>query len=153
MFEDFLTSFKSSAAATESIATNALQDLHIDDEDLSDDYDFMDDVGGEVRPRRGRGGQDEPKKKYMEMLQQVADRTTSEILIELDDLEDVSYSSMAPVQMAALTMSAKYEKGQTDNDDIPLDLVESIERNTKHYIEIFSRAADKVMPRETKEVS
>lgn len=77
---------------TESSATNALQDLHIDDEDLSDDYDFMDDVDGIARPRRREGSQNEPKKKYMEILQKVADRTVAEILIELDDLEDVSYT-------------------------------------------------------------
>ncbi|KAI9782176.1 MAG: Mcm2-7 hexameric complex component [Peltula sp. TS41687] len=134
-FEEFLTSFKSASAVTESSAANALQDLHIDDEDLSEDYDFMDDVDGATRPQRRQRSPHQPKVKYMEVLQQVADRTTSEILIELDDLED-------------------YERTQySGNNVIPLDLVGSIERNTKHYIEIFSRAADKVMPRETKEVS
>ena len=31
-----------------------------------------------------------PKKKYMDMLQKVADRKLSEVTIELDDLENVS---------------------------------------------------------------
>ena len=34
-----------------------------------------------------------------------------------------------------------------------LKLVESIERNAKHYVDILSQAVDKVMPKETKEIS
>ena len=34
-----------------------------------------------------------------------------------------------------------------------LRLVESVEQNAKHYIDIFSQAVDKVMPKETKEIS
>lgn len=48
--------------------------------------------------RDGKGGARRPgqpgpsKKKYMEMLQQVADRQISEVTIELDDLENVGYT-------------------------------------------------------------
>ena len=91
MFEDFLTHFKSSSAAGEGGAASALQDLHLDDDTLSDDYDFMEDVDGDNRTRRRENQQRDPKKKYMELLQQVADRAISEVLIELDDLETVSY--------------------------------------------------------------
>ncbi|KAI9827585.1 MAG: Mcm2-7 hexameric complex component [Phylliscum demangeonii] len=134
-FEDFLTNFKSSAAVSESAATTALQDLHLEDDDLSDDYDFMDDIdgGGRARGRRARADPD-PKKKYMEMLQQVADRAGSEVLIELDDMD-------------------VYERALVESTHEDLRLVESIERNTKHYTEIFSRAVDKVMPRPTRDVS
>jgi hypothetical protein len=31
--------------------------------------------------------------------------------------------------------------------------VESIEKNTKHYIEIFSKAVDEEIPKETREIS
>ncbi|KAI9870686.1 MAG: Mcm2-7 hexameric complex component, partial [Pleopsidium flavum] len=133
-FEDFLQNYKSSSSATETSATNALQDLNIDEDGLSDEYDFMDDVanGSSKRPA-GRGDKAlDPKKKYMAILQDVADRYTSEVTIELDDLDT-------------------YEKGL--GDDIGLRLVESIERNAKHYIDILSQAVDKVMPKETREVS
>lgn len=34
-----------------------------------------------------------------------------------------------------------------------LRLVESVERNAKHYIELLSLAVDKVIPRETREIT
>lgn len=34
-----------------------------------------------------------------------------------------------------------------------LKLVESIERNAKHYVDILSQAVDKVMPKETRETT
>lgn len=48
-------------------------------------------------------------------------------------------------------MNYQYEKGDGENSG--LRLVESIEQNAKHYIEILSQAVDKVMPKETKEIS
>ncbi|KAI9751884.1 MAG: Mcm2-7 hexameric complex component [Candelina submexicana] len=137
-FEDFLQTFKSSSSATEASATNALQDLNIDEDDLSDEYDFMDDADGDTgtRARRTAEKTRDPKRKYMALLQDVADRYKSEITIELDDL-DVFFP--------------QYEKAL--GDDAGLKLVESIELNAKHYIEILSRAVDKVMPRETREIS
>ncbi|KAI9715753.1 MAG: Mcm2-7 hexameric complex component [Candelaria pacifica] len=133
-FEDFLQTFKSSSSATEASATNALQDLNIDEDDLSDEYDFMDDADGDngTRARRTNDKRADPKKKYMALLQDVADRYKSEITIELDDLD-------------------VYEKSL--GDDAGLKLVESIEQNAKHYVEILSRAVDKAMPRETREIS
>ncbi len=68
-----------------------MQDLNIDEDGISDEYDFMDDVanGSSKRPTgRGDKGLD-PKKKYMAILQDVADRYTSEVTIELDDLDTV----------------------------------------------------------------
>ncbi|MCJ1311588.1 Mcm2-7 hexameric complex component [Agyrium rufum] len=128
-FEDFLKTFKSSEAS----ATSALQNLNLDEDGLSDEYDFMDDVAegnGNARPARSSK---DPKKKYMEKLQQIANRQLSEICIELDDLDT-------------------YEKSLNDESGV-LRLVESIERNAKHYIDILSQAVDKVMPKETKEIS
>ncbi|MCJ1282107.1 Mcm2-7 hexameric complex component [Xylographa opegraphella] len=134
-FEDFLSSFKSSASASELSATNALQSLNIEEDHLSDEYDFMDDAADGAVPTRSsqrRGADREPKRKYMGILQKVADRQTSEICIELDDLDI-------------------YEKSL--GDDEGLKLVESIERNAKHYVELLSQAVDKVMPKETQEIS
>ena len=34
-----------------------------------------------------------------------------------------------------------------------LKLVESIQKNTKRYIDVFSQAVDAVMPKETKEIT
>ena len=45
----------------------------------------------------------------------------------------------------------QYEKGL--NEEFNLKLVDSIEANANHYLEILSRAVDKVMPRETKEIT
>lgn len=44
----------------------------------------------------------------------------------------------------------KYEKSISD-DEHNYKLVESIERNAHHYLEIFSRAVDKVLPQPTAE--
>ncbi|KAL9044183.1 MAG: hypothetical protein Q9214_002660 [Letrouitia sp. 1 TL-2023] len=122
-FQDFLTSYKSTE--------NALEDLNIDGDNTSDEYDFMDDIAGRKDGQQSSQPR-EVRTKYMDILQQVADRKVSEILIELDDLDN-------------------YEK--SFGDDVGLRLVESVERNAKHYIEILSLAVDKIMPRETKEIT
>ena len=54
--------------------------------------DERDGKGGARRP--GQRGQ--TKKKYMEMLQQVADRQISEVTIDLDDLDNVSFPYFSP---------------------------------------------------------
>lgn len=91
-FEDFLTTYEST---TPDLTTDALESLNIDEDDLSDEYVMVDDErdGNRTVRRPGQGGQ--TKKKYMEMLQKVADRQISEVTIELDDLEKVCvlYSS------------------------------------------------------------
>lgn len=38
-------------------------------------------------------------------------------------------------------------------EDTNLRLVESVQKNTKRYIDVFSQAVDAVMPRETKEMT
>lgn len=118
-----MRSFKSSTSETE----DALDDLHLDGD--SDEYDFMDDAGDGAQTR-GRGARS--KAKYVNVLQDIADRVKSQIVIDLDDLE-------------------QYEKGLDTDETGPLKLVESIERNAYHYIEIFSRAVDKALPTPTKE--
>lgn len=82
-FEDFLRNFKSSSTEAE----DALDDLHLDGDGTSDEYDFMDDAedNGAARTRRNQ----KSKAKYMNMLQDVADRTISQVTIELDDLKEV----------------------------------------------------------------
>jgi DNA replication licensing factor MCM7 len=87
-FEDFLQTFKSTPA---SALANALNGMNLDEDDLSDEYDFMDDEdeNGENTRRQARMQAKQPKLKYMELLQKVADRYEDEITIDLDDLEKV----------------------------------------------------------------
>ncbi|OJZ86591.1 DNA replication licensing factor Mcm7 [Aspergillus piperis CBS 112811] len=131
-FKDFLKHFKSFESASESAATEAIEDLRIDEDGTSDEYDFMDDVAQEGSAQRAGRRRREPKLKYMQVLQEVADRERTNILIELDDL-------------------ATYEKGLSD--DVDLRLVESVQKNTYHYIDLFSRAVDDLMPKESKEIT
>lgn len=48
-------------------------------------------------------------------------------------------------------MSLQYEKSLPE--EVDLKLVESVQRNTKRYIDVFSQAVDAVMPKETKELT
>lgn len=127
-FEDFLRNFKSSSTETE----DALEDLHIDGDGTSDEYDFMDDAQDETGATRPRT-KNASKMKYMKMLQDVADRKTMQVLVDLDDLE-------------------QYER-TLEGDAASLQLVSSIEKNAYHYIEVLSRAVDKVLPQPTGELS
>lgn len=87
-FEHFLTDFKTSPQET---ITTALGNITINEDDLSDDYDFMDedDEAGQQRRRQQRRGAKEPVHKYKLMLQELADRKTNEVAIELDDIHTV----------------------------------------------------------------
>ncbi|KAK4157846.1 MCM2/3/5 family-domain-containing protein [Chaetomidium leptoderma] len=120
-FENFLSDFKTSPQET---ITHALGNINIDEDDLSDDDDFMDeDDNAQQRQRRQKPQKQLPRHKYRDMLQQLADRKTSEVIVDLDDL----YS---------------YEQDLNEG----LKLVEWVEQNTRHYVEIISRAVDKLMP-------
>ncbi|KAJ5373195.1 Nucleic acid-binding OB-fold [Penicillium concentricum] len=132
-FKDFLKGFKTFQSSSEAAATEALEDLNIDDGQTSDEYDFMDDADETTGANtRGARRHREPKLKYMQILQDIANRDKSNILIELDDL-------------------SIFEKSMPEGED--LKLVESIEKNTKRYIDVISQAVDEVMPRETKDVT
>ncbi|KAM3514434.1 hypothetical protein MY11210_001878 [Beauveria gryllotalpidicola] len=120
-FEVFLKDFKTTPEHT---ITTAMGKITIDEDDLSDEYDFMDDddESGERR-RRDREHRRAPHHKYQEIIQKLADRTQEEIVIDLDDL-------------------AAWENETGEG----LKLVDSIELNTKHYVDVMSQAVDKVMP-------
>lgn len=86
--------------------------------------------------QEGKGGDLDIGKgpKYMYVLQRVANRETDEIFIELDDI-------------------LQYQKEKfLDGSRTPIDLVGLIQENTKHFIELFSRAIDEVKPLPTKEI-
>ncbi|CAL3962119.1 hypothetical protein PZA11_000634 [Diplocarpon coronariae] len=131
-FEDFLSTFKT---APKSELAGALHDMNIDEDDFSDDYDFMDDDDEERQNTRiqSRAQAKAPKLKYVEILQKIADRNEEEITIDLDDL-------------------AQYDQMLEESGN-PLSLVSSIEINAKHYLDIMSKAVDKVMPNATREIN
>jgi DNA replication licensing factor MCM7 len=87
-FRDFLENFKSSESASEEAASDAIDGLHIDGDGTSDEYDFMDDAVNGDGTRARREDRSRPtKRKYMSLLQDIADRVKANILIELDDLD------------------------------------------------------------------
>ena len=71
---------------------DAIGDLNLDGD--GDEYDFMEDAAGDKDGRRN-GASREPKRKYMDMLQKVADRQTNEVVIELDDLDNVGFAILS----------------------------------------------------------
>lgn len=109
-FGDFLANFKASTSSAE--AADALQDLTIDEDGLSDEYDFMDDAqdGGPARRREQQRGSRDPKRKYMEMLQRVANRQQSQVLIDLDDLDTVRLARLSCIR-ALLTLGSTVGEG------------------------------------------
>ncbi|KAK5663317.1 hypothetical protein OQA88_3745 [Cercophora sp. LCS_1] len=127
-FSNFLNDFKTSP---EQAITDALDGINIDEDDLSDEYDFMDeDDDAQATRRAERERRKKPRHKYKEMLQELADRKIDEVVIDLNDLHG-------------------YEEEVNEG----LKLVESIEKNTKHYVEILSRAIDKLMPAPTENIT
>ena len=87
-FKDFLQNFKSFESPSEDAAAEAIGDLNLDGDGTSDEYDFMDDAQGDSETSRR---QRRTKRKYMTVLQDIADRVKSNILIELDDLDVVGF--------------------------------------------------------------
>ncbi|KAH8884429.1 MCM2/3/5 family protein [Thozetella sp. PMI_491] len=127
-FEEFLDDFKMSPQEK---LTYDLGNVTIDDDDLSDEYDFMDeDDTAAQRRAQEKARKKSPRYKYKDMLQEVADRKVNEVVIDLDDI-------------------AQYES-DIDNG---LKLVQSIEINAKRYVEILSRAVDAKLPAPSSDVS
>ncbi|KAL9571135.1 hypothetical protein ACKAV7_004473 [Fusarium commune] len=121
-FQEFLTGFKTSPEQT---ITTALGNITIGEDDLDDEYDLMDEDGQDANRQQAKERR-APQYKYKNMLQQLSNRTIDEATIDLGDL-------------------ATWENQAFDGED-GMRLVDSIEMNTKHYVEIFSRAVDEVMP-------
>ncbi len=67
-----------------------LGNVTIDDDDLSDEYDFMDDDDqAEQRRAQEKARKRGPRHKYKEMLQEIADRKVNEVVVDLDDIAQV----------------------------------------------------------------
>lgn len=92
-FEAFLSDFKTSPEQT---ITHALGNINIDEDDLSDEYDFMDeDDNAQQQRQRGKARNRTPQHKYKDMLQELADRKISEVVIDLDDLHSVRLANLS----------------------------------------------------------
>lgn len=66
-------------------------DVTIDEDDLSDEYDFMDEDEEADRLRRQeKERRRRPQQKYKEMLQKLANREIDEFTVDLEDLATVS---------------------------------------------------------------
>lgn len=90
-FKTFLQDFKASPADS---ITHALGGMNIEEEDLDDEYDFMDeDNEDEERRRQERANRKKPYHKYKDLMQQLANRDIDEVLIELDDIAQVCTAS------------------------------------------------------------
>lgn len=90
-FKTFLQDFKASPADS---ITHALGGMNIEEEDLDDEYDFMDeDNEDEERRRQERANRKKPYHKYKNLMQQLANRDIDEVLIELDDIAQVCAAS------------------------------------------------------------
>ena len=127
-FQSFLEKFETTKTATDE-AAEAIDGLNLDGDHTSDEYDFMDDAeDGASQTRRQQG----KKRKYIEMLQEVADRDRQNVLVELDDLREFETSL---------------------GEDSNLKLVDSVQNNTKHYVDLLSEAVDKIMPKPSKEIT
>ena len=82
-FVDFLQNFKSSSTE----AADQLENLNLNGDGEEAEYDMVDDSDDPAPQGRRR-----TKAKYMEMLQDIADRTRTNVLIDLNDLETVRMS-------------------------------------------------------------
>lgn len=81
---DFLQNFKSSSAE----AAEQLEGLNINGDGDSDEYDMVDD-SDDPAPDGSQRRNHHSKLKYMQMLQDVADRIKTDIIIDLNDLDAV----------------------------------------------------------------
>ena len=86
-FEGFLRDFKTSPEDT---LTQALGNVNIEEDDLSDEYDFMDeDDDAQQRRQAEKARRRAPQHKYRDVLQKLANREVEEICVDLDDLATV----------------------------------------------------------------
>ncbi|GAA6055754.1 hypothetical protein JCM3770_006142 [Rhodotorula araucariae] len=100
----FLTKFRTRPGKRRA----AVADGNTDQDDMADEADV------------------EPRTKYMDQLQRVANRDDERIVIDLEDLKQEGEAGRA--------------------------LVAQVERNTQRYIKLFSRAIDEVMPQNTVDI-
>lgn len=82
---DFLQNYKS----TSTEAAEQLENLNLNGDGESDEYDMVDDED-DPAPGASQRRNRHNKAKYVQMLQDIADRTRTNILVDLNDLDTVS---------------------------------------------------------------
>lgn len=96
-FVDFLQNFKSSSTE----AADQLENLNLNGDGDSAEYDMLDDSDDpapNVQRRR------RTKAKYLEMLQDISDRTRTNVIIDLNDLDTVRPPKLARISRLVLTL-------------------------------------------------
>lgn len=73
--------------------------------------------------------------KYLDLFQQIANRDISTLYVELDDIKAYQENQFFALQALAH------------------DVVAQVEKNTYHFVELFSQVVDLLMPEPTKDVS
>jgi DNA replication licensing factor MCM7 len=70
--------------------------MEIDEDDFSDEYDFAESDEEAMNARRAaRKDASRPRNKYLDILQEIANRERDEITVELDDIAEVCGIFMA----------------------------------------------------------
>ncbi|CCH44358.1 DNA replication licensing factor [Wickerhamomyces ciferrii] len=124
--KDFLQHFKSTGLSE----SDKLYDAQIDQNALQgDDDDELEDDRMEIL----RNGP-----KYLYLLQKIANRDLSTLYIDLDDIQSFELSNDFTIGTQNFGKKS---------------LVENITQNTYHYIELFSKVIDEIMPFPTKDIS
>lgn len=95
-FKTFLQDFKASPADS---LTHALGGMDIAEDELDDEYDFMDDDNDdEELQRQERADRKKPYHKYKDLMQQLADRKIDEVLVDLDDVAQVRKGALGALK-------------------------------------------------------
>ncbi|KAJ1724267.1 DNA replication licensing factor MCM7 [Coemansia erecta] len=94
--------------------------------DTGDDDDEIDDADAEMAEL----APGEPRRRYAELLQRVADRTTDSVAVRLDDVREFEMQASGGHVPFTFATSLAYR----------------IEHNAKAYVELFSRAIDAALP-------
>ncbi|PHH56149.1 DNA replication licensing factor mcm7 [Ceratocystis fimbriata CBS 114723] len=127
IFQDFFQTFKSSPSTKDKVDEVSVQidGITITENDLDDDMDDSPNAAARNAQNAAKQAGSTPRYIYAEALQQLAKRKIQTVEISLDDIHQWESSG---------------------NGDPHSSLVQSIEKNTKHYVEIASRAIDSAMP-------
>ena len=103
------------------------------------------DVGGQRARGRGRGRRGGRRRverlKYMEMLQEVANRARTVLEISLDDV-----LSLSQLVQGDYDYEEDFEDDSAAGHDEWSRLAKAVRNNTRRYLSLFADAADEIMP-------
>ena len=82
----------------------------------------------------------------------IASRQTKKITIELDDVEEVWFSSFISFYFSRFYANGHFSSSSIQFDDDGPSFAFKIQRNVKRYLTLFSSAVDRVLPLPDNEV-